>query len=91
MAAVELLPNSTDAATSADFVVTVGGYVNLSSALPLHQLSNASIQIKNADATYTPVLNISGTKPLSVLLPVATYRVVKDAAPVAYGVNTQLA
>lgn len=91
MALVELLPVATTTATSADFSNTVGTTTTLAlkSTTPLAPTSNASIQFKNASGTYTPFGTLSGSDPVKILSAVGTFRVVKDANAVAFGVDAQ--
>lgn len=91
MALAELLPVSTAAATSADFSNTAGSTTTLAlkSTTPLGATSNAGVEFKNASGTYTPFGSLTASDPVKVLSAVGTFRVVKDAAAVAYGVDTQ--
>lgn len=91
MATVEYLAVSAAAATGADLTVTaaVPVTISLKTAVDggLHQFSNVTVQFKSAGGQYQDCGSVTGTNPVRVLSAVGTYRLVKAAAPVAYGVD----
>lgn len=83
---------STAANTSADITLAAGASTTLSlstgtTGVGVPYGASASIQIRSAGATYMPIGVLDAGNPIKVLTAVGTFRVVKSAAAVAFGVE----
>lgn len=82
-----LIASGTAEATSGDFTLVAGNATTLSLSGAAQPFGTASIQIKSAAATYTPIGTLNSAAPILVLSAVGTFRVVKSGSSVAFGVE----
>lgn len=82
-----LIASGTTEATSSDFTLAAGTSTTLSLSGAAQPFGTASIQIKSAAATYTPIGTLNSATPILVLSAVGTFRVIKSGSSVAFGVE----